>query len=561
MTPSPIRTAPPPRPVPGPGLAVTLAEATRTVRARPQPRTLLDRVTLHLPAGEFIGIVGASGSGKSTLIKALAGHVKLTSGEVRFDGVPYSADRLSRDRRVAYLPQDVIVHEPLTPQSALSFAARLRGLGDPTPETIRAALERVGMEERATVPIERLSGGQRKRIALAIELLGNPGLILLDEATSGLDPATEADMMSLFRSLADEGRTVICVTHSPGRLQQCDRIVVMAEGACVFHGPPVHATPFFGVRSLEGIYSALAASTADVWQKKFFAANAARLAIPPSASAPSATDSAPPPAPTITQTAILTSRYARLQLADYRALLLQLAQAPAIGLMVGATFGDIRSRFAEQHAADARQVLFVLVVAVLWCAGAASAREVVKELAVIRHESRFGLDLRAYLASKFALLGTLALVQATILLLMVRWLAHIPGPLETQLLVVGLTALAGAALGLLVSSSVGTSERAMTLLPVALIGLAVFSGGLARLAGASLGLARFLSPAYWSLDGLKAPLVSGLRNATYPGAPGEFQAPILGSGGPLALDIAALLVQIVLMFVAAFLALRTRLKT
>jgi hypothetical protein len=265
-------------------------------------------------------------------------------------------------------------------------------------------------------------------------------------------------------------------------------------------------------------------------------------------------------APAFTQTAVLTSRYARLQLSDFRAVLLQLAQAPAIGLMVGATFGDIDSRFAEQHAADTRQVLFVLVVAVLWCAGAASAREVVKELAVVRHELRFGLNLRAYLASKVAILGTLALLQATILLLIVRRLAHIPGPLETQLFVVGLTALAGAALGLLVSSSVGTSERAMTLLPVALIGLAVFSGGLARLTGFELWTAQLLSPAFWSLDGLKAQLDSGLRNATYPGAPGEFQPPILGTGGPLALDIMALLLQSASMLVAACLALRSRLK-
>jgi ABC-type multidrug transport system ATPase subunit len=556
MTPSPIRTVPPPPPAPGPGLSVTLAEATRSVRVR----TLLDRVTLHLPAGEFVGVVGASGSGKSTLVKALAGLMKLTSGEVRFNNVPCSAEQLRTDRRVAYLPQDVIVHEPLTPAEAIGYAAKLRGLGSPTSEQIHAALERVGMKERAAVPIERLSGGQRKRIALAIELLGDPGLILLDEATSGLDPATEGDMMSLFRSLADEGRTVLCVTHSPARLQQCDRILVMAEGACVFHGPPALAPAFFGVRSLEALYTALAASPADVWQKKFFTANAARLAIPPSASAPALVETIAS-APALSQTVVLTTRYGRLQLSDFRAVLLQLAQAPAIGLMVGATFGDIRSRFAEQHAADSRQVLFVLVVAVLWCAGAASAREVVKELAVIRHESRFGLDLRSYFASKLAILGALALLQATILLLMVRWLSHLTGPLETQLVVVGLTALAGVALGLLVSSSVGTSERAMTLLPIALIGLAVFSSGLARLSGPALWTARLLSPAYWSLDGLKAPLASSLRNATYPGAPGEFQPPILGSGGPVWLDLAALSVQAALMLTLAWLALRTRLKS
>ena len=555
---------PPAPPAPGPGLAVTLAGATRVVRAGGRPWPVLDRVTLHLPAGAFVGVVGASGCGKSTLVRALAGLVRLTAGEVRLGGVPESADRLRLDRRVAYLPQDVVVHEPLTPAVALGYAVRLRGLAGPgrvPADLVGAALARVGLAGRARVPVARLSGGQRKRVALAAALLGDPGLVLLDEPTSGLDPATEADLMDLFRSLADEGRTVVCVTHAPARLHLCDQLVVMADGACAFHGPPAEAPGFFGVRAVGDIYPALAGRPAGEWPKRFAAAYPGRV-VPP-VDDPQHPPAEPPasPAPPATQAAALIARYARLQLADPRALALQLAQAPVIGLMVGATFGDIRSRFAEQHAADARQVLFVLTVAVLWCAGAGSAREVVKELAVVRHEARYGLDLRAYLLSKFVLLGGLAVAQAAILLAVVRSLSHPPGPADAQLVVLGATALAGVGLGLLVSAAAGTSERAMTVLPVALIGLAVFSGGLARLDGPNLLAARLGSPAYWAVDGLKAPLGAGLRTATYPGAPGTFQPPILGPGGPLAVDLLALLAQTAALLGAAYVAVRWRLKT
>ena len=555
---------PPPRPPRARrGLAVTLADATLAVRADGVARHILDGVTLHLPAGEFVAVVGASGSGKSTLVRAVAGLARLTGGEVRLAGVPLDALTLRADRRVAYLPQDVVVHEPLTPAAALGYSARLRGLGGDAggPDAlVESALDRVGLADRAGVPIAKLSGGQRKRVALAAELLGNPQLLLLDEPTSGLDPDSEAGLMALFRSLADEGRTVVCVTHAPARLHLCDRLVVMAEGACIFHGPPAAAPAFFGVSTADELYAAIATRPPGAWRDRFATAHPARVARPPAAS-PAAPSAPLVPVPTASaQAKIFIARYARLQLADPRALLLQAAQAPVIGLMVGATFGDIRTRFAEQNAADARQVLFVLVVAVLWCAGAGSAREVVKELPVVRHEARFGLDSRAYLASKFALLAALAAAQAAVLLLVVRWLCHSPGPADAQFLILAALAAAGVGLRLLVSAASGTSERAMTLLPVALIGLAVFSGGLARLRGPALVAAEAASPAYWALDGLKAPLSASLGSATYPGAPGTYQPPILGRGGPLALDALALAAQASALLAGSYLALRHRVR-
>ena len=227
------------------GIAVRLLGASRGIRSGLATTLILDDVSLRLDAGEFVGVLGASGSGKSTLIKSLAGLVPLTAGTLRLDGRPMTPSELRSDRRIAYLPQDIVVHERLSPARALGYIAGLKGLGTgrAADDLVRRALRRVGLTDRAAVPIHRLSGGQRKRVALAAELLGDPRLILLDEATSGLDPATEADMMDLFRSLADEGRTVVCITHSPGRLHLCDRLVCMLAGARVFDGAPAEFTP------------------------------------------------------------------------------------------------------------------------------------------------------------------------------------------------------------------------------------------------------------------------------------------------------------------------------
>lgn len=550
-----------PRVAPAP-IAVSLIDGTKKVGARP----ILDNVSFHLNPGEFLGILGASGSGKSTLIKTVAGLVELTSGAILLDGQPVAPQALRGDHRVAYLPQDVVIHEALTPQVALDYVARLKGLGQSPGERrqlVQHALERVGLwEKHRDTVISRLSGGQRKRAALAAELLGDPRLILLDEATSGLDPATEEEMMELFRSLAREGRTVICITHFPGRLHLCDKLLYLMQGKCVFFGTPAELKAFFGVDGIEDVYTKQHERTAEEWEGAFRRSPVGQRAA---AGVPHVAVDAPPPPPlaspvswehVVQQARDLTARYFRLQLADLKNLFLLFAQAPVIGLMVGLTFGSIKASFAEQHAADTKQVIFVVVLAVLWCAGTASVREIVKEMPILQHETRFGVGLAPYLLSKFVLLGVLTLVQTAVLLLTVRYFTSLTGLFDVQFLVLAFTALSGVALGLLVSAVAGTSERAMTLLPVLLIGQAIFSGGLARLAGPALAVARLIVPAYWSLDGLKTLFASDLSNATYPGAPGTFQPPILGPGGPLVLDLIALTGLTLFFLLATYLALQ-----
>ncbi len=552
-------------------MAVSMSQAVKTVKAAAgsgkKKRDILDDVSFQLEAGQFLGILGASGSGKSTLIKSLAGLADLTSGAVLLNGVPVSTQALRNDRHIAYLPQDVVIHEALTPITALGYIAKLKELGNSNEERrklVHEVLSRVDLSEHLGTPIHRLSGGQRKRAALAAELLGDPKLILLDEATSGLDPATEAEMMDLFRALTREGRTVVCITHSPGRLHTCDRLLYMMKGKCVFDGTPEQLKAFFGVRSIEDAYTREDTRTPEEWQAAFRAssvgqAGSARIPAVPLGVAPLQ----PVPVPTdgaqrLRQTGVLTERYARLQCADLKNLLLLLAQAPAIALMLAVTFGSIKSSFAEQHASDTKQVIFVLVVAVLWCSGTASVREIVKETPILVHETRFGVGVLPYLLSKFALLGLISLAQTVMLVWMVRYFTDLTSQFGVQFLVLALTGFVGVALGLLVSALSGTSERAMTLLPVLLIAQAIFSGGLARLTGWVKDLAMILVPAFRSLNGLKSQLSTDLLNATYPGAPGQPQPPILGADGVLAFDLLALILQGVALLGATYLILKAK---
>ena len=227
--------------------------------------------------------------------------------------------------------------------------------------------------------------------------------------------------------------------------------------------------------------------------------------------------------------------------------------------MLALTFGSIKSSFAEQHASDTKQVIFVLVVAVLWCSGTASVREIVKETPIRIHETRFGVGLSPYLLSKFALLGLISLTQTFVLVWTARYFTELTSQFGVQFLVLAITGLLGVALGLLVSALSETSERAMTVLPVLLIAQAIFSGGLARLTGGVKTLAMAVVPAFWSLDGLKSQFSSDLLNATYPGgAPNQSQPPILGAGGPLAFDLLALIIQAAVLLGTTYLVLRAK---
>ena len=548
--PSP-RYAPSPFTLPPTAPCITLTNARVTVQeSRSKDKNILEGVSFSVKPGEFVGILGSSGSGKSTMIKTLAGLAGLSGGNVLRHGLIANSSDLQQDRKIAYMPQDVLIHEALTTRAALGYIVILKEISDSETERheiVRSVMERVGIADRADVPIFRLSGGQRKRVALAAELIGDPEILLLDETTSGLDPASEEEMMTLFQSLAREGKAVVCITHFPDRLSKCDRLVYLMQGKAIFHGTPSEMMRFFNVDTIESIYTKQKEKSAEEWQRDFQNQYGKPVV-------PVATGHIPEQTGTKTkwkeQWTTLTKRYFHLQMADWKNCLILFLQAPIIAVMIGVAFGTIKDDESIQHASNIKPVIFVVVLSILWCAGTASVREIVKEFAIFRHESRFGVQVGPYLLSKVALLSLLTFVQCFLLLLIVKQMNDLVGSFGLQLFILAFTAFAGVALGLLISTVAGTSQRAMTILPIILIAQAIFSGSLAELKGFTKVFAQLTMPTYWALDGIRSTFDEKIQTA----APYE-QSAILGESGPLYWDLTALAALMIVFFLCALIML------
>ena len=225
---------------------------------------ILDGVTLKLHPGELCGLIGPSGAGKSTLIKVLLGLRDPKSGDATLGGGPVTAVP------IGYVPQDDALHRTLTVEQALSFAAELR-LPDLAPEhraaRIREVTQQVQLDERMDVRVKKLSGGQRKRVSVALELLTEPPILILDEPTSGLDPGLEATMMELFEGLAKSGRIVLVATHAMQSLLRCQALCVLVKGKVAYFGRPEDAPAHFGVGTFAGIFEVLATKDPAEWGK------------------------------------------------------------------------------------------------------------------------------------------------------------------------------------------------------------------------------------------------------------------------------------------------------
>jgi ABC-type multidrug transport system ATPase subunit len=247
------------------------------VQADGQKRKILDDVNLAIEPGEFVSLLGPSGSGKSTLMDCLNGRRPADSGQVLANGESFYLHFDSFRQSLGYVPQKDIVHTQLPVYRALYYTARLRLPGDTTPAEFQGRIDDVvrqmELEAHQGTLIGQLSGGQIKRVSLGAELLARPCLLYIDEATSGLDAGTEARMMRLFRQLADEGKSVLCITHNVDNVDLCHLILVLARGKLVYFGPPAEARPYFGVSRISEIYDALTARDPADWEKQFQASS------------------------------------------------------------------------------------------------------------------------------------------------------------------------------------------------------------------------------------------------------------------------------------------------
>lgn len=237
-------------------------------------RVLLADVSFVLPQRSLLAVVGPSGAGKSTLLGALTGFRPAGNGTVRYDERDLYDNYAELRHRIGFVPQDDILHTPLTVRRALNYAARLRFPQDVSVDERNQRIEEVlvelGLSTQADQRIDSLSGGQRKRTSVALELLTKPSLLFLDEPTSGLDPGYEKSVMQTLRKLADDGRSVVVVTHNIAHLNMCDRLLILAPGGrLAYFGPPQQALGYFNCTDFADLFTLLEHDTSTDWTGRF----------------------------------------------------------------------------------------------------------------------------------------------------------------------------------------------------------------------------------------------------------------------------------------------------
>jgi ABC-type multidrug transport system ATPase subunit/pSer/pThr/pTyr-binding forkhead associated (FHA) protein len=473
-------------------------------------RAILGQVSLSLPPGSFTALIGPSGAGKSTLLKALSGARPADTGEVLLNGAPLYAGFEALKSTLGYVPQDDIVHQELTVAQSLDFTARLRLPSDTTDaerqKRIADVLATLELSERRDAPIHRLSGGQRKRVSIAAELLTEPNLIFLDEPTSGLDPGLEEQLMLLLRELAYKGKSVVLVTHTLDNIHLCDAVTLLVDGRLAFFGRPDEARAHFGIDHMVNLYARLKEKTAEVWQKEFrLSEGHARKVEEPLRSVPPpqprpARPASPGAAPR--QLAILARRYLSILTRDRRNALLLLAQAPLIAGLIGLSLLYGRSDIAFTKPKNT--ILFLLALVAVWFGCSNAAREIVKEKAIYLRERMVNLRILPYVLSKLVVLTGLAAAQCVLFLLILDAWFGIPGD---PLLLFGamlLTSVVGILLGLALSALVSTADRAMTLLPLALIPQVLFTFPAVQMdMKGPAGIVARAMPTWWAFDLLR----------------------------------------------------------
>ncbi len=398
---------------------------------------LLKDISLTINPSEFVAIVGGSGAGKSTLLKALTGFVPASDGAILINGDNLYGNFEAHRSQFGYVPQEDIIHKELSVYEALDYSARLRLPADTTPadraKRITEVMETLDLTERKNLPIHKLSGGQLKRVSIGVELLTRPALFCLDEATSGLDPGIESQMMRLLRKLSDQGHTVLLVTHATKNVLLCDQVIFMARGGYLaFYGPPDEALEYFGVKDFDLIYEKLERELSPKeWAEKYLQSEPYQKYIvqrlPKAEAVPlQAVRTAAAPGSRIKhvsslrQFAILSHRNLNILFRDKIALVLMLALAPIVGVLHFLLWKQ--GMLDPSGGAPTEVIINLYMIAMIGSlVGALSVmREIVKELDVYRRERMVVLKMAPYLGSKLWVGILLAVYQTAVFLIFIR---------------------------------------------------------------------------------------------------------------------------------------------
>lgn len=484
-------------------------------------KNLLQDISLSIPPCKFVALVGTSGAGKSTLLDAVNGFRPASSGQVLINGVNLYDHFDAFRTELGYVPQDDIMHRELTVFEALDYAAQLRMPADTTPgerhRRIEEVLQELDLGAQKGLPIHKLSGGQRKRVSIGIELLTRPRLFFLDEATSGLDPGTEAELMHLLRDLTSnpaDGRTIILITHATKNVSQCDLVIFLTKGGYLaFYGETEEALTYFeqyrseqqkrlkpyfefddiydlldpdkalGSRASEQQKRAVAAQWADRYRQSPYYRK--HVVEPLREIGGQARKTNPdvrkrPQTSSLRQFGILSARYWAVMRRDPKSLAILLLQAPIIGLT---SFVNVNQALFNRDSGNpikALTTIFLIVIIVLLFGTVNSAREFTKEIPVYKRERMVNLQIAPYILSK-VFVGILfclyqVAVYLAISLLSTDWPSMSMGGWAAIYISLTLASVSGVMLGLLLSSLSSTDGQAVALIPVILIPQFIFAG-------------------------------------------------------------------------------------
>ena len=477
-------------------------------------RLLLNDVSFSLGPRTLTAIVGPSGAGKSTLLGVLTGRTKPTSGQIFIGGIDLHTQFQSLSRQIGSVPQADILHTRLTVRQALNYGAQLRLPNDTTKSErdsrVADVMEKLELTERADLRIDRLSGGQRKRASIGLELLTSPQLLVLDEPTSGLDPGLDAHVMETLRNLADDGQTVVLVTHSVDNLDFCDNVILLASGGKVaYAGPSSTVFSKLGKKSWAEVF-------------RFLATPDALLLAAPKHEGAISTEIQNGHVlarrqSIVKQIATLAARYVRVIASDRFYLALLTLIPVIIGVIsyaAGSSYGfgsGTVTKTGFRYNPFAQGTILVLILGSIFVGLSTSIQEIVKESAVRKREQSVGIRSRTYVVSKVLVLGAIMILQILVFTGIVLFNRPMPksgllfdsSRLEITIICFSL-GLCSMLLGLVVSAFLSSSEQAMPTLVGMTMVQVVLSGALPLETKGIINQVSMAVPSYWATNALSA---------------------------------------------------------
>ncbi len=473
----------------------------------------LNPMTVEIPYKQIVALMGPSGCGKSTLLKALNGDSPSSSGNVYIHGLSLRENYSLLKQKIGYVPQDDIIHKELLVEETLYLAAKLR-LPDDTPvsdinQRITDALNSLNFDDDIrTVPVWKLSGGQRKRVCIAVELLSKPTILFLDEPTSPLDPETIEEFLLSLQKLAENGTTIVMVTHKPEDLNYADKVIFMAaKGYFVYYGSKDKETKKFdgltkkfGVDNIIKVYTICGDKEKDkdkVKNKALQAAFVEKYYIKPNeriiTRPPSKGISIDKKKSLLLQFYWLSKRYFKIKISDKQNLYLLLAQPFIIAGLVGFIFHSVNV-----------QVMMLIAISAIWFGVSNSSKEIVSESAIYKRERMFNLNIHTYILSKWVVLSLISIVQVIIYIAIIHlrfYKSDVLGSFADNALLMFCVASSATLLGLFLSSYFSSTEKVLTVVPIALMPQIMLAGVVEHIGTLKVDILSYFTLGRWGTEG------------------------------------------------------------